>query len=530
MVNSSLTSGTVAISAAQPTVDTASVVTAATEPVVKDIPVDHAAPTPDTLSGNDSLHIQHPSHPHPKQQHPYQQQQLHHEPNNPQLILHHQHPFQDLNDSELNGATQPPRDAWAHQGHFPLTMSEISHQTIPVRGGCRVILSGVNFREGVEVMFECPQLKNRVEAKVITPRVLKSTEMEITTPCLLDWWAMANSIFPRKELVLSVSLLCAGSKDEEDMDTTFEMVTVEDSETELLHIIINLHRQLVQTSLSSALDPEAEKAARQRTLTLLDLEQPPSVSRSEHLALGVIYMLCDAGDQISSKGMSIIRAKTFDGHDMLHLAVLQGQTTLVREIARHLLAWFQTHAITAESELFTRDSNGHTALDFARVLGRSEIEHVLAGTLEAAQEFKKNVLRASPRPIPSVPAASRPLSIASLHPSPMAPVAEQVLNRPLPPTPLCTPFHEPGNGAYFPIAASSEGTMKSQELARVPSRTVVSSAIAQHSSPQRVQTAIMEDGSGSPKILQPASLAITNMIQQAAPVVESPENTNSLSF
>lgn len=74
-------------------------------------------------------------------------------------------------------------------------------------------------------------------------------------------------------------------------------------------------------------------------------------------------MLCDFHDRFSAEGMDIILEKTRDGHDMLHMAVLQGQTTLVREIARHLLARFQTQAMTSESEILSRNPNGNTGND-----------------------------------------------------------------------------------------------------------------------------------------------------------------------
>lgn len=93
---------------------------------------------------------------------------------------------------------------------------------------------------------------------------------------------------------------------------------------------------------------------------MLKLDQPPTVTRTEHLALGVIYMLCDGRDLISDEGMDIVRTVTQDGHDMLHLAVVLGLKTLVRELARHLLGTFQSCAITGESEVFTRDPNGLT--------------------------------------------------------------------------------------------------------------------------------------------------------------------------
>ena len=71
-------------------------------------------------------------------------------------------------------------------------------------------------------------------------------------------------------------------------------------------------------------------------------------------------MLCDGRDLISDEGMDIIRTVTQDGHDMLHLAVVLGLKTLVRELARHLLGSFQSCAITSVSEVFTRDPNGLT--------------------------------------------------------------------------------------------------------------------------------------------------------------------------
>ncbi|KAG0358861.1 hypothetical protein BGX24_005898 [Mortierella sp. AD032] len=138
------------------------------------------------------------------------------------------------------------------------------------------------------------------------------------------------------------------------------MAAVEDSETELLHTIIGLHRQLIYASLTAEVGTETELSTRQKTLALLNLDQPPTVTRSEHLALGVIYMLCDRRDLISGEGMDIVRAVTRDGHDMLHLAVVLGLKTLVRELARHLLGTFQSSTITSGNEVFTRDSNDLT--------------------------------------------------------------------------------------------------------------------------------------------------------------------------
>ncbi|KAG0328343.1 hypothetical protein BGZ99_005526 [Dissophora globulifera] len=245
----------------------------------------------------------------------------------------------------------------------------------------------MNFREGVEVVFHCRQL--RIEAKIVKPRVLKSTEMELVTPNLLDWWVLANRRRPCKELNLSVTLICAGAKDDEDIGTTFELSAVEESETELLHTIIALHRQLVRSSLEISQDRETELETKKRTLTLLNLEQPSTVAPSEHLALSVIYMLCDLYGYLPTVGMDIIRQQSGDGHDMLHLAVIQGQATLVKEIARHALAWYQAHSLTEDRELFARNANGHTALDFAMALGHEEIELILVEKVAAASEIKE---------------------------------------------------------------------------------------------------------------------------------------------
>ncbi len=95
-------------------------------------------------------------------------------------------------------------------------------------------------------------------------------------------------------------------------------------------------------------------------MTLLGLEQPPSVTRSEHLALGVIYMLGDECDTLSQEGMRVLQATTEDGHDMLHLAVILDLPTLVREISRHLLARYKTVPMTAECNILTEDPNGQT--------------------------------------------------------------------------------------------------------------------------------------------------------------------------
>src|SRR5690349_20274384 len=82
--------------------------------------------------------------------------------------------------------------------------------------------------EGVQVVFTCPQLLDgSFDTKVITPKVLKSTELELVSPCLLDWWTLLNRTQATPVLKLSVSLVCAGSKDTSDVDTTFEMIAIE---------------------------------------------------------------------------------------------------------------------------------------------------------------------------------------------------------------------------------------------------------------------------------------------------------------
>ncbi|KAG0241113.1 hypothetical protein BGX31_001420 [Mortierella sp. GBA43] len=260
--------------------------------------------------------------------------------------------------------------------------------------------------------------------------------MELTSPNILDWWVLANKTRPCKELTLSITLICAGAGFDDNTDTTFEILAVEDSETELLHAIIRLHRLVIQARFSGQ-DPDPE-TTKQRTLKLLNLEQPPDVAPSEHLALGVMYMLCDPHDRFSAEGMEVVLSKTRDGHNMLDLAVLQGQTTLVREIARHLLARFQTQALTSESELFPKNLNGDTALDFAKALGHREIEQVLTTILEVAQDFKTNYLQTPKRPLPTLPARRRAESSAEGSPYqpsyPSVPVSTS--GRPLPPTPV----------------------------------------------------------------------------------------------
>ncbi|KAF9954854.1 hypothetical protein BGZ70_010438 [Mortierella alpina] len=289
----------------------------------------------------------------------------------------------------------------------------------------------MNFRAGVQVVFACPQLDASLDHKIITPKVLRSTELELFSPCFLDWWTLLNTTQATAVLKLSVSLVCAGSKDSSDVDTAFEMIAIEDSETELLHGIIALHRQLIQASLTSNADVETERNTRQKTLTLLSLDQPPSVTRSEHLALGVIYMLGDECDTLTQESMRVLQATTEDGHDMLHLAVILNLPTLVREISRHLLARYKTLSMTAECDIFARDPNGQTPLDFARTLERKEIQQVLESTLSAAREFRDASLGTAHDARPTLPArkvtksveieaASSTGSIPSSHSTPDA--------------------------------------------------------------------------------------------------------------
>ncbi|KAG0335993.1 hypothetical protein BG000_007035 [Podila horticola] len=246
-------------------------------------------------------------------------------------------------------------DAWADQGHFPLHLDRVSHTSIPARGGARITFTGENFREGVQVAFEYPRLG---VSKVIIPKVLKSTEMEVISPDLLEWCSIARKKYHSRELCLSISLLCGGVKDSAD-NTTVEMVAREESESELLYLLLDLHRQLIQDTFKST-DHDAELTARRRTLTLLELDQPRNVTRAEHLALSVIYMLCDGHDIISPAGMELFLKTSEEGHDMLHLAVILGLSTLAREIARHLLVRFQSKSLTEDNVLLAKDRNGQT--------------------------------------------------------------------------------------------------------------------------------------------------------------------------
>ncbi|KAF9206219.1 hypothetical protein BGZ49_002819 [Haplosporangium sp. Z 27] len=418
------------------------------------------------------------SYPEENQEEERSSEQLDSEPKPEQTLrqrgpqLDHTKPQQKHNNPQASDGYGSLRDVWADQGDFPLVLDKVSHRSISVRGGSRVLLTGANFREGVEVAFECPRLGDSVQSRVIIPRVLKSTEIEFITPNLLDWWAIADKDYSCKQLDLSVTLTCGGVKGQEDVNTSFEMFAVDDSEIELLHMIVELHRQHILMTIKKhgSLETEAERASRQRSLSLLQLSPPQSVSKTEHFALSVIYMHCDTRDEISTEGMNVIKSIVQDGHGMLHLAVLQGQLTLVRELSRHLLAWFQSHPITVNSELFLKNRNGETALDFARSLGNSEIEKVLVETLESAEEFKKSILKTLPQrpPTPPLPTPNHSWPVPGINESPRlysSSTPSPTMNRPLPPTPLTFPSHEHGfnirASSYHSISSSSSSIVES---------------------------------------------------------------------
>lgn len=71
-----------------------------------------------------------------------------------------------------------------------------------------------------------------LEPKIVTPRVLKSTEMEFVVPNLLDWALSSTSntttTLSPKTLQLLVTLTCEGGvKDSSDPAIDFDMVAVE---------------------------------------------------------------------------------------------------------------------------------------------------------------------------------------------------------------------------------------------------------------------------------------------------------------
>ncbi|KAG0055579.1 hypothetical protein BGZ83_008190 [Gryganskiella cystojenkinii] len=309
----------------------------------------------------------------------------------------------------------------------------------------------------------------------------------------MDWWALwtrTRPTLPSRSLDLTVRLICPGASLPSDLETPCGMVSSEDSEIDLLQGI-----------------------TRQRTLALLELDQPSSVTRSEHLALGVIYMLCDGQDRISTKGMELILTKLPNGgHDMLHLSVILGLTTLVREIARHLLNRYQSmfkdqhdHQ-PIELEVLSVDTNGLTALDFAVELGYYEIEQVLIATMEAANEHKDEYL-----------------SQLAAHPLPKPP-RNVLINRPLPPTPTGSPFVSTPEGSteagssvsYFPLSAGGDGV------------TIVSTPAPA----QRIQTAqaiigsIDDQHSQSTVVENASAYAHSNQ----STIIGSPSSTGSEGF
>ncbi|KAF9924469.1 hypothetical protein FBU30_005567 [Linnemannia zychae] len=445
------------------------------------------------------------------------------QPQNPQGNLE----SDNIQSTGSNGATSaqgPVSDAWAEHGHFPLTFESASRNTLPLRGGSVVLLRGSNFREGVKVAITCLSMKDsKTEPKVVVPHILKSTEMEFIAPNLLDWLLLSSSAANTitGTLRLLVKLTCASDKnDSSDPAVVFEMAAIEDSETELLHSIVGLHRQFIRALLTVDPGIEPEHTTRQRALALLSLDQPPTVTRAEHLALGVIYMLCEGRDLISDEGLDIIRRVTQEGHDMLHLAVVLGQKTLVRELARHLLGTFQSCAISQESEVFTRDLNGLTALDFATILEYKEIEKILMTTLQAAQDHKRSILGRATRPLPSIPSPQTiPSSLPALPPSKpsrslnfngdpnlsnssSSALSSESTDRPLPPTPLTSPYKRAspevsGNHSYFPSMAGIEATLiqSPPPIEVAVSTAIVSTSAADHHLPQRTNTvqATIED-------------------------------------
>ncbi|KAG0242000.1 hypothetical protein BGW41_004983 [Actinomortierella wolfii] len=366
--------------------------------------------------------------------------------------------------NEDNAPNQVPRDAWEdHSGDFPPRITSISTRTVAIRGGQLVTIQGENFRGGVQVVLICGQVGDgRTSLKVITPRINTSTELEFDSPCLLDWWQQASSKLPMSAILFQVSLSCSGVVPDPDKKSDFEIIGREDSEVDLLHAVVELHRQVIRNTIQTRSPTEDLKAV-QKTKTLLGLEQPLKVSRTEHLALGAMYMLCDSHDQISANTLhQIMTPLPNGGHDILHLATILGMSTLVREICRHLLHHSDPESV---EDFYAQDTNNMTALDFAILLQYKEIQEVLEMTLETAKALGKTIsayqstsLGPNPslkssliRPLPKLPSRERPnkattmpirLSPNMMHmqlpgtpPSPV-PAHPAAIDRPLPPTPL----------------------------------------------------------------------------------------------
>jgi len=64
---------------------------------------------------------------------------------------------------------------------------------------------------------------------VFTPFVLQSTELEILSPCFMDWWALliSTKTLPSRGLDLTVKLVCPGATLPSDLEMPFGMVAME---------------------------------------------------------------------------------------------------------------------------------------------------------------------------------------------------------------------------------------------------------------------------------------------------------------
>ncbi|KAG0265628.1 hypothetical protein DFQ27_000503 [Actinomortierella ambigua] len=369
--------------------------------------------------------------------------------------------------SEEDSGSQVPRDAWEdHSGDFPPRITSLSTKTVAIRGGQLVSITGENLREGtrsyrslnvgslmmltcattvlhpssiqnactggVQVVLICGQFGDgRTSLKVITPRIRTNTELEFESPCLLDWWQQANSNKPTSSLVFQVSLSCSGVvPDPDELSSQVQVVGREDSEVDLLHAVVELHRQVLRNTIQTG-SPADDVRTLKRTRTLLELDQPADVSKTEHLALGVLYMLCDSHDQISAKSLhQIMTPFPNGGHDLLHLSTILGLSTLVREICRHLLSHSDPESINA---FYARDTNNMTG-----------IQDILEMTLDTAKELGKTVSayqatsissnsgpKSNPaRPLPKLPSKERPKHKATTMPIKLSPT---MLHMALPP-------------------------------------------------------------------------------------------------